>query len=126
MSHHLQNNGPVARLHPSTVYVSDDVVNDMLNFGRSGDLAHADCHRGLTPFMCPAIPAKKRKEMDKVNERHTVVRNRARRVAGGNIRLATIARPVLGRPTSADRRPVPAQVGSGSHHQVVVRKCGPV
>jgi hypothetical protein len=59
MSHHLQNNRPVARLHLSTVYVSDDMVNDIkaLNIGRSGDLAHADCHRGLTPFMCPAILA---------------------------------------------------------------------
>jgi hypothetical protein len=70
MTHYLTNNGPVSRLYPSQVYVSDDMVNDIksLNFGRGGDLTHGDCHRGLSPFMCPAVPAKRRREMDKRNE----------------------------------------------------------
>lgn len=74
MLYHLQNNGPAARLHPLTMYVLEDMVYDIksLNFGCSRDLAYADCHHGLTPCMCPAVPAtKKRKEMDKLKKRHT-------------------------------------------------------
>jgi hypothetical protein len=72
LTHHIQSNGPTMRLHPSTIYVSDDMVNDIkaLNFRRGGELTYADCHRGLSPFMCPSVGAKKRKEMDKKQERH--------------------------------------------------------
>jgi hypothetical protein len=73
LTHYIQSNGPATRLHPSTIYVSDDIVNDVkaLNFGRGGELTYVDCHRGLSPFMCPAVGAKKRKEMDKACERQT-------------------------------------------------------
>lgn len=73
LTHHLCKIRPIARLHASTVYVSDNMVKDVkaVNYGRGSDLAYADCHRGLTPFMCPAVPAKRHKEMDQIHEWQT-------------------------------------------------------
>jgi hypothetical protein len=134
LTHHLQSNGPVARLHPSTIYISDDMVNDVnaLNFGRGGELTYLDCHRGLSPFMCPAVGAKKRKELDKMQERQTRATMitpedvRLSETAHWSIRFVATTEPVLGSPRGPGWPGVPPQIGGGSDHRRSVRKWRPV
>ena len=68
---HLNQDAADPTAFPVSVYVSDDLVTDVknLDFARGGSLAYLDCHRGLTPFMCPAVPARKRQELQRRQER---------------------------------------------------------
>ena len=68
---HLNQDAADPTAFPVSVYVSDDLVTDVknLDFARGGSLAYLDCHRGLTPFMCPAVPARRRQELQRRQER---------------------------------------------------------